>query len=141
MRPRPGKRCWPQGRRRGRHCAQGTPATHHGGGGAAGSAPDAQGALKLVAQSERHTGGSVTATIAVAAYGDGETRQQFADAGRTLIARIPKRLARAHFPKEDFQIDLATGTCTCPLRSRCMAVGSGRGRQVKSASAGSPVAG
>ena len=49
-----------------------------------------------------------------AAYGDGHTRQQFADAGRTLIAKVPKRPARAHFPKEDFQIDLAARTCTCP---------------------------
>ena len=79
-----------------------------------GNAPDAQGALELVAQSEQHTGGSVTATIADAAYGDGHTRQQFANAGRTLIAKVPKRPARAHFPKEDFQIDLAAGTCTCP---------------------------
>ena len=74
-----------------------------------GNAPDAQGALELVAQSERHTGLPVTAAIADAAYGDGHTRQQFADAGRTLIAKVPKRPARTHFPKEDFQIDLAAG--------------------------------
>ena len=79
-----------------------------------GNAPDAQGALELVAQSEQHTGLPVTAAIADAAYGDGYTRQQFADAGRTLIAKVPKRPARTHFPKEDFQIDLAAGTCTCP---------------------------
>ena len=79
-----------------------------------GNAPDAQGALELVAQSERHIGVPVTETIADAAYGDGHTRQQFADAGRTLIAKVPKRPARSHFPKEDFQIDLTAGTCTCP---------------------------
>ena len=79
-----------------------------------GNAPDAQGALELVAQSEQHTGLPVTATIADTAYGDGHTRQHFADAGRTLIAKVPKRPARTHFPKEDFQIDLAAGTCTCP---------------------------
>ena len=79
-----------------------------------GNAPDAQGALELVAQSEQHTGLPVTTTIADAAYGDGHTRQQFADARRTLIAKVPKRPARTHFPKEDFQIDLAAGTCTCP---------------------------
>ena len=75
-----------------------------------GNAPDAQGALELVAQSERHIGVPVTETIADAAYGDGHTRQQFADAGRTLIAKVPKRPARSHFPKEDFQIDLTAGT-------------------------------
>ena len=98
-----------------------------------GNAPDAQGALQLVAQSEQHTGLPVTATIADAAYGDGYTRQQFADAGRTLIAKVRKRPARTHFPKEDFQIDLAAGTCTCPacpLRPRCVAAAPGRGRQV-----------
>ena len=41
-----------------------------------------------------------------AAYGDGDTRQAFADAGRTLIARVPDRPNRSHFPKEDFHIDL-----------------------------------
>ena len=49
-----------------------------------------------------------------AAYGDGDTRQAFADAGRTLIARVPGRPNRKHFPKEDFHIDLEAGTCTCP---------------------------
>ena len=49
-----------------------------------------------------------------AAYGDGDTRQAFADAGRTLIARVRGRPNRTHFPKEDFRIDLEAGTCTCP---------------------------
>ena len=49
-----------------------------------------------------------------AAYGDGDTRQTFADAGRTLIARVPGRPNRSHFPKEDFRIDLEAGSCTCP---------------------------
>ena len=79
-----------------------------------GNAPDAQGALQLGAQSEQHTGLPVTAAMADTAYGDGHTRQQFADAGRTLIAKVRKPPARPHFPKEDFQIDLAAGTCTCP---------------------------
>ena len=78
-----------------------------------GNAPDAQGALQLVAQSEQHTSLPVTATIADAAYGDGDTRQQLADAGRTLIARVRRPPARPQFPKDDFQIDLAAGTCTC----------------------------
>ena len=49
-----------------------------------------------------------------AAYGDGDTRQAFADAGRTLMARVPGRPNRSHFPKEDFRIDLEAGACTCP---------------------------
>ena len=49
-----------------------------------------------------------------AAYGDGATRQTFADAGRTLIARVPGRPDRQRFPKNDFVIDLVAGSCTCP---------------------------
>ena len=65
-------------------------------------------------QSEENTGIAVEETIGDAAYGDGGTRQAFADAGRTLIAKVPGRPNKACFPKEDFQIDLEAGTCTCP---------------------------
>ena len=36
------------------------------------------------------------------------------DAGRKLVARVPGRPDRKHFPKDDFVIDLAAGSCTCP---------------------------
>lgn len=79
-----------------------------------GNAGDNTGALELIEQSEANTGLEVEETIGDAAYGDGVTRQNFADAGRTLIAKVPGRPQKALFPKEDFQIDLAAGTCTCP---------------------------
>ena len=79
-----------------------------------GNAPDNLGALELVEQSEANTGVPVEESMGDAAYGDGDTRQSFADAGRTLIARVPGRLNRAHFSKEDFRIDLEAGSCTCP---------------------------
>ena len=79
-----------------------------------GNAPDNLGALELVEQSEANTGVPVEGTLADAAYGDGDTRQGFADAGRALIARVPGRPNRKHFPKEDFRIDLEAGACTCP---------------------------
>ena len=79
-----------------------------------GNAPDNLGALELVEQSEANTGVPVEEAMGDAAYGDGGTRQAFADAGRTLIARVPDRPNRSHFPKEDFHIDLEAGTCTCP---------------------------
>ena len=60
------------------------------------------------------TGVPVEEAMGDAAYGDGDTRQAFADEGRTLIARVPGRPDRKHFPKEDFHIDLETGSCTCP---------------------------
>ena len=79
-----------------------------------GNAPDNLGALELVEQSESNTGVPVEEAMGDAAYGDGGTRQAFADAGRTLIARVPGRPNRTHFPKEDFRIDLEAGSCTCP---------------------------
>ena len=79
-----------------------------------GNAPDNLGALELVEQSEANTGVPVAEAMGDAAYGDGDTRQAFADAGRTLIAKVPGRPNRTHFPKEDFHIDLEAGSCTCP---------------------------
>ncbi len=80
----------------------------------AGNASDNEGALELVEHSEENTGMEVEETVGDGAYGDGATRQAFADADRTLIARVPARPNKAHFPKEDFHIDLEAGACTCP---------------------------
>ena len=79
-----------------------------------GNAPDNLGALELVEQSEASTGSVVDEAMGDAAYGDGGTRQAFADAGRRLVARVPGRPDRRHFPKHDFHLDLAAGSCTCP---------------------------
>ena len=84
-----------------------------------GNAWDSMGAPKLVEQSEAGTGVPVVEAMGDAAYGDGGTRQNFADAGRELVARVSGRPNRKHFPpvalpKEDFVINLAEGTCTCP---------------------------
>ena len=73
-----------------------------------GNAPDNSGALELVEQSEANTGVPVEEAMGDAAYGDGDTRQAFADAGRTLIARVPGRPGRKHFPKEDSHIGLTS---------------------------------
>ena len=79
-----------------------------------GNAPDNLGALELVEQSEASTGAPVDEAMGDAAYGDGGTRQAFADAGRRLVAKAPGRPDRKHFPKDDFHLDLAAGSCTCP---------------------------
>ena len=79
-----------------------------------GNAPDNLGALELVEQSEASTGAPVDEAMGDAAYGDGGTRQTFADAGRRLVAKAPGRPDRKHFPKNDFHLDLAAGSCTCP---------------------------
>lgn len=79
-----------------------------------GNAPDNTGALELVKQTEENTACEVEETIGDCAYGDGATRQAFADADRILVAKVPGRPNKAYFPKEDFKIDLECGTCTCP---------------------------
>ena len=79
-----------------------------------GNAPDNLGALELVEQSEASTGSVVEEAMGDAAYGDGGTRQTFADAGRRLVAKAPGRPDRKHFPKNDLHLDLAAGSCTCP---------------------------
>ena len=56
-----------------------------------GNAPDNLGALELVEASEATTGVPVEEAMGDAAYGDGDTRQAFADAGRRLVARVPGR--------------------------------------------------
>ena len=79
-----------------------------------GNAPDNLGALELVEQSEASTGSVVEEAMGDAAYGDGGTRQTFAEAGRRLVAKAPGRPDRKHFPKNDFHLDLAAGSCTGP---------------------------
>ena len=79
-----------------------------------GNAPDNLGALELVEASEASTGSVVEEAMGDAAYGDSETRQAFADAGRRLVAKVPGRPNRSHFPKNDFHLDLAAGSCACP---------------------------
>ena len=85
----------------------------------AGNAPDNEKALELVEQSEQNAGVEVEETIGDCAFGDGTTRQQFAAAGRKLVAKVPDRPNSAQIPKEDFRIDLASKTCTCPAGQEC----------------------
>ena len=84
----------------------------------AGNAWDSVGALELVEQMlslpKYSAGVPVVEAMGDTAYGDGGTRQEFADAGRKLVARVPGRPDRQRFPKDDFVIDLVAASCTCP---------------------------
>ena len=94
-----------------------------------GNAQDHEEALALVKQAEENAAVAVVETVADCAYGDGETRQAFADAGRTLVAKVPQRRDQAYFPKDDFRIDLERLACVCPAGHECRtvaAIGSGR---------------
>jgi transposase len=85
----------------------------------AGNAPDNEKALSLVEQSEQNTGLAVEETMADCAFGDGATRQEFVDAGRKLVAKVPYRVNSTQIPKESFMIDLEARACTCPAGQRC----------------------
>jgi hypothetical protein len=80
-----------------------------------GSAGDATEALAQVERVEATTGQVVAETQGDCAYGGGETRQAFADAGRELVAKVPQESDNGGlFPKRAFVIDLEQETVTCP---------------------------
>jgi hypothetical protein len=79
----------------------------------AGNAPDNENALELVTGTEAKTGCEVGKTIGDCAYGDGATRQKFADAERDLVARTPTR-PEGQLSKDEFEIDPERDCVTCP---------------------------
>jgi hypothetical protein len=80
-----------------------------------GSAGDAIEALAQVERVEAATGQTVARSLGDCAYGGGETRQAFADAGRELAAKVPQESEnQGRFPKRAFVIDLEGNTVTCP---------------------------
>jgi Transposase DDE domain/Transposase domain (DUF772) len=81
----------------------------------AGDAADATNVLALVQSAEENAGTAILETLADCAYGSGPTRQEFADAGRELVAKVPTVVGRdGKYPKNAFRIDLAVGSVTCP---------------------------
>ena len=79
-----------------------------------GNAPDHEQALTVVGATEEATGCAVEEAIGDCAYGDGGTRQAFADAERRLTTKVPAMTNRGMFPKTQFQIDRSAGACICP---------------------------
>ena len=80
----------------------------------AGNAPDHERALELVEQAEANAGVMVEEVVGDCAYGDGNTRKTFAEAGRKLVAKVATRRGGTQLPKEDFRIDLEAMSCICP---------------------------
>jgi len=79
-----------------------------------GSAKDEGGSLELVQEAGATTGLEVDAALADCAYGSGENRKRFEEAGITLLAKVAKLPRSDFFTKDDFDIDLGTMTCRCP---------------------------
>ena len=80
----------------------------------AGNAADSSGALALVEAAEKNCEAEAAESVADCAFGDGTTRQAFAEAGRRLVAKVPVTRNGDRFPKTAFTIDLATESCVCP---------------------------
>jgi hypothetical protein len=88
----------------------------------AGNAPDHERALQLVQQAEANAAVAVEETVGDCAYGDSNTRQTFAEAGRKLVAKVANRRGGAQFPKDDFRIDLRSMSCVCPAGQKTQKV-------------------
>ncbi len=81
----------------------------------AGDAPDSTGVLHLIEEAEANTGLEVAEVLGDCAYGSGATRQEFEEAGKTLIAKVPQESPNGGlFRKSQFTIDLEADTATCP---------------------------
>ncbi|PZN07743.1 MAG: IS5/IS1182 family transposase [Bacillota bacterium] len=70
----------------------------------AGNAGDAAGALAQVERVEERLGQEVAETVGDCAFGGGATRQEFADAGRELRAKVPDTPDRWEIPKQRFTL-------------------------------------
>jgi hypothetical protein len=70
--------------------------------------------LALTEDSESNTELEAEETVGDCAYGDGNTRQEFADVGRKLVSKVADHGRKGYFHKSQFQIDLNAMTCTCP---------------------------
>ena len=71
-----------------------------------GDAPDATGVLDLTKQAEANSDANIMLTLGDCAYGSGAHRQEFADAERELLSKVPAEAARDTFPKSAFDIEL-----------------------------------
>ncbi len=80
----------------------------------AGNASDGEGAVPLLAQIMALPGIAITTLLGDMAYSDGDVREAVEDHGAELVAKVPPVTNGGRFPKTDFNIDLETGTVTCP---------------------------
>jgi hypothetical protein len=79
-----------------------------------GSAKDEEGSLELVQEAAATIGLEVEAALADCAYGSGENRERFEEAGIPLLAKVPRQPRNDYFSKDEFEIDLEAMTCRCP---------------------------
>ena len=83
-----------------------------------GNAPDHEQALELVEQAEANAGVVVEETVGDCAYGDGETRQTFAEAGRKLVAKVASRRGPGPLPERGLPDRSGVDELHLPRRAR-----------------------
>ena len=79
-----------------------------------GNAHDGDTGLELTERSEKNTGLQVAETAGDCAYGDGQTRRRFREAGRRLEAPVPRPARTGKIPKTEFQIGRKLDRVRCP---------------------------
>lgn len=77
------------------------------------NASDGDLAAPLVRQAEQH-GTPAKELVGDMAYGDGDTRVEVAEAGATVIAKLPPKPNTGRFTKDEFEIDPEAPSATCP---------------------------
>ena len=80
----------------------------------AGNAGDGEGAVPLLSKVTGTEGIEVATLLADMAYSDGDVREAVEVQGTELVAKVPPVTNSGRFPKTEFNIDLGTGTVTCP---------------------------
>ena len=80
----------------------------------AGNTYDSDNALALCQQTENNTGCEVETVIGDCAYGTGERRKEFEQAGIKVVAKAFPQPRANGFEKDHFDIDFVNNTVTCP---------------------------
>lgn len=80
----------------------------------AGNVHDSEPSLELLTGQKETIGLEPREGIGDCAYGTGDNRARFKEAGIEIVAKVPSLLNKGYFPKEDFIIDLAKDRVTCP---------------------------
>jgi len=79
-----------------------------------GNAHDSAMTTELIAQSEENVGLAVAETVGDCAYGTGESRREFSESGRKIIAPVPASPKNGRIPKTSFRIGRKEDLVTCP---------------------------
>lgn len=75
---------------------------------------DGEAAEELVSEQSERYGLTPKAIVGDHAFTDAERRHMFTEQGIEVVGRVGSKNRHSQFPKAAFQIDLTTGTVTCP---------------------------